>query len=635
MHERIARALEMSGDETLAAEAAGHWAAAGRTAEELRARHAAAQAAEHIFAYADAATHWQRAIELCQAEPDADLGRIDLPHLYIRAVDALDASGNGARAGAVAEEAYRQFADHPDPSTAAVINLRAAMYRGMDSPAARLHLMNEALRLFDGTGPSVEHARAWLRHANDLLLHSEGRHTEDGLAALKRALEVAEAAGAMMLIPRILCGIAYQLFLRGDVVDGFRLLSRARSVPEASGDAWTVLWLAGTESDALLKAGKLEAATQVGLRGFDAARQLGFGGSFGATIPLGNAVEGLLGRGHTTEAAALIDPHTSGSVDRDNWPLHACRADIDLLRGEVDAAAQRLSQIKLGPGLDFAREIAQGVAEVAVWARRPDNALDEVQRVLERLEDTDLVILCGWLLAVGMRACADLAEQARARRDDQAVRAAPVAADYLASWVKREHDVPFTEHPYVASIPAARATWDAEQSRAAGASDPVAWSAAAERWEALDYRHRAGYARWRQAEALLATPHGGRGAASTVLSTAAGLAVEHVPLMSAIEDLARRARIDLDAATPQVQQDEPLTTRAFGLTERELDVLRLLGQGKTNPEIAAALFISPRTAGVHVTHILRKLDATTRVQAATIAERAGLLSAGQTRPGAT
>jgi DNA-binding CsgD family transcriptional regulator len=76
---------------------------------------------------------------------------------------------------------------------------------------------------------------------------------------------------------------------------------------------------------------------------------------------------------------------------------------------------------------------------------------------------------------------------------------------------------------------------------------------------------------------------------------------------------------------------------AFALTDRELDVLRLLGEGKTNPEIAAALLISPRTAGVHVTHILRKLDATTRVQAATIAERAGLLASASepTRPRAT
>jgi DNA-binding CsgD family transcriptional regulator len=196
--------------------------------------------------------------------------------------------------------------------------------------------------------------------------------------------------------------------------------------------------------------------------------------------------------------------------------------------------------------------------------------------------------------------------------------------------VRRAQDGPFTQHPGVAAIPAALATWQAERGRAAGESNPEAWSIAAERWEALDYRHRAGYARWRQAEALLAEPHGGRGAAAPVLSAAASLAVEHVPLTRAIQDLARRARVDLDATTPQVQPDEPATAPAFGLTDRELDVLRLLGQGKTNPEIAVALFISPRTAGVHVTDILRKLDATTRVQAATIAERAGLLGAGQT-----
>jgi DNA-binding NarL/FixJ family response regulator len=108
-----------------------------------------------------------------------------------------------------------------------------------------------------------------------------------------------------------------------------------------------------------------------------------------------------------------------------------------------------------------------------------------------------------------------------------------------------------------------------------------------------------------------------------------------VPLIRAIEDLARRARVDLNVLAEQAGQDEPQSPRAFGLTDRELDVLRLLGLGKTNPEIAAALFISPRTASVHVTHILRKLDATTRVQAATIAERAGLLATEPTPPSAT
>jgi DNA-binding CsgD family transcriptional regulator len=304
----------------------------------------------------------------------------------------------------------------------------------------------------------------------------------------------------------------------------------------------------------------------------------------------------------------------------------------------VKAAAQRLRRMGTATDVDDASELGQRVAEVALWAGEPQEALEAVQRALERLEDTDWgLISCGWLLAVGMRACADVAEQARARRDDQAVQMVLAAADDMVSWVNGTGGTPFTDHRFVAAIPAARATWDAERGRTAGASDPEEWSVAAERWEALNYRHRAGYARWRQAEALLATPHAGRGAAATALSTAADLAVEHVPLLTAIRDLARRARIDLSAFPEPVQQDEPAPTLAFGLTDRELEVVRLLGQGKTNPEIAAALFISPRTAGVHVTHILRKLDATTRVQAATVAERAGLLASASepTRSSAT
>ena len=54
-------------------------------------------------------------------------------------------------------------------------------------------------------------------------------------------------------------------------------------------------------------------------------------------------------------------------------------------------------------------------------------------------------------------------------------------------------------------------------------------------------------------------------------------------------------------------------------------MLRLLAAGRTNAQIGAELYISPRTAGVHVTNILRKLDVSGRVQAAAVAERAGLL----------
>ena len=55
-------------------------------------------------------------------------------------------------------------------------------------------------------------------------------------------------------------------------------------------------------------------------------------------------------------------------------------------------------------------------------------------------------------------------------------------------------------------------------------------------------------------------------------------------------------------------------------------MLRLLAEGRTNAQIGAELYISPKTAGVHVSNILRKLGVSSRVQAAAIAERAGLLT---------
>jgi DNA-binding CsgD family transcriptional regulator len=64
------------------------------------------------------------------------------------------------------------------------------------------------------------------------------------------------------------------------------------------------------------------------------------------------------------------------------------------------------------------------------------------------------------------------------------------------------------------------------------------------------------------------------------------------------------------------------------LTSRELAVLELLSEGRTNPEIAAELFISTSTAGVHVSNILRKLGARRRVDAAGLAHQLGLLPVG-------
>jgi DNA-binding CsgD family transcriptional regulator len=189
--------------------------------------------------------------------------------------------------------------------------------------------------------------------------------------------------------------------------------------------------------------------------------------------------------------------------------------------------------------------------------------------------------------------------------------------------VDRTGGVSFTDHPYVATIPAARANWEAEHTRLTGASDPAAWQAAADAWGALGCRHRAAYAWWRHAEARLLGGDSPAAVAGTVRD-AATTAAGHVPLQAAIRALAERAHIPLTT----VPADGPPTTvtpRPYGLTEREILVLRLIVTGHSNRQIGAELFISPKTASVHVTNILRKLGVSTRAQAAALAERAGLV----------
>jgi DNA-binding NarL/FixJ family response regulator len=98
--------------------------------------------------------------------------------------------------------------------------------------------------------------------------------------------------------------------------------------------------------------------------------------------------------------------------------------------------------------------------------------------------------------------------------------------------------------------------------------------------------------------------------------SAAGLGA--TPLLEEIELVARRARI---RGVESVDGSDHIA----GLTAREVDVLRLVAEGRTNPEIGKTLYMSPKTASVHVSRILAKLDARTRTEAVGVAHRLGLL----------
>jgi DNA-binding NarL/FixJ family response regulator len=168
-----------------------------------------------------------------------------------------------------------------------------------------------------------------------------------------------------------------------------------------------------------------------------------------------------------------------------------------------------------------------------------------------------------------------------------------------------------------------------ETQRACGQDRAEDWSRLATRWEGLGRPFRAGYARVREAEAALSEQLPRTRVADALASaraTAATLGAQ--PLLDEIELIARRARV----RTGDQEGDVPGEVAA--LTLRELDVLRLIAEGRTNPEIGKELYMSPKTASVHVSRILAKLDVKTRTEAAGVAHRLGLLHT-QDRPAAT
>ena len=98
------------------------------------------------------------------------------------------------------------------------------------------------------------------------------------------------------------------------------------------------------------------------------------------------------------------------------------------------------------------------------------------------------------------------------------------------------------------------------------------------------------------------------------------------PLRREIELLAQRGRLRLEEPedTTASPEGRPSPATSLGLTRREAEVLALVAEGRTNRQIGQALFITPKTASVHVSRILAKLGVTGRGEAAAIAHRLGL-----------
>jgi DNA-binding CsgD family transcriptional regulator len=230
-----------------------------------------------------------------------------------------------------------------------------------------------------------------------------------------------------------------------------------------------------------------------------------------------------------------------------------------------------------------------------------------------------------WPATLGLTAEAELAERARVAGDETAVAEALTSGQSL---LDRCHESEQRARSARRQIGPEAVAWlaraEAEWARLQGRADPDLWAAATDAFS-YGYVYEEARSRWRLAEALLGAGRRDEAeeAAGAAYAVAARLGAE--PLRTAVEALARRGRLNVGATPPG--------EGAAGLTPRELEVLRLVAAGRSNQQIADALFISRKTASVHVSHILAKLDVATRVEAAAFAHRLGLDDAEQVEIG--
>ena len=244
-----------------------------------------------------------------------------------------------------------------------------------------------------------------------------------------------------------------------------------------------------------------------------------------------------------------------------------------------------------------------------------DEGLDRIEFCSE-----DLLRISA-LAVAGLRVEGDAGQLARDRRDEDEQEVVRSRADALLERARLAAEAEMV-------VEAAQlATGEAEHARATGTDSAPLWAAATERWEELKRPYNSSYTRWREAEALMAAGdrEGATRAATAALESARKLGSAW--LVDEIESLAARARLQLGheappvPATPAEEPEDP-----FGLTARERDVLALVAAGATNREIGERLHMAEKTASVHVSRILAKLNVRSRTEAAAVAHRQGLVT---------
>jgi DNA-binding CsgD family transcriptional regulator/tetratricopeptide (TPR) repeat protein len=592
------------------------------------------RAADQAFvalAFADALTQVERALELWSAVsgPEALTGR-DEATLLTLAAHCAAALGRWSHAAELGRTALAQLdpIERRDVRIVALLDM-ARWALNADDEVARAAAVLEAADLVPAD-PSALRARVLTDLAH--LANHSGR-VDEARRLAEEAIEISRAIGARAEEARALVRLADTLaggLLQPEAAERF-LAEAERIAAELHAPSEDFVGhLAFRQADFATMTGAFARAVEIVDSGIARASRAGrFGERSGFLRAIKIAALASLGR--WDEAETLVDEAGRDAAVVTARMAVQCFVEVLVRQGRIAEAAAAVRATDFGYVTPHEGSwILQTRIRVANGEGRWDDARAAADEAIGLFEDPARGFNVLSILELSVCGEADRAEVAHGRRRTaEAAEARRVGLARL-DLARRGARLAIEMGGAGPLIEAELAMAEAEGSRLEGPPDAERWEDAARRREALQQPWEIAYARFRQAEAILVA-RGRKHEALPLLHEAHRIAsrLGARPLVDQIERLAHRGRIRL-ASAPAERRARQATTQdgvVVALTTREWEVLCLVASGHTNREIGEELFISEKTASVHITNAMDKLGALSRYDAAASATRLGLLDA--------
>ncbi len=592
----------------------------------------AAQSADQRMAPAEALSCYEQVLQLWDVVPAPERPEGESAvSLSLSAAGAASQAGDSRRAARLAAAAARtaRSADQPEAEAEARHRLASYLY-ATDRHAEALEEVARVRELLAGSGPSP--ARVWAAGVEAKIRGGSEDAWEarrEQLLATRALVESARAEARTLGMVTAEADLMVTLAATDGILHGFeaaaRRLAEAARLGARSRDPGLALRIAFNTGVNELDVGRLAAARRTLTAGLAAAERAGLAGSLYAVQCRLVLAQVLVVAGDWDDAVRCVTQDRPPLPEQEVanllaavLPVHGAR-DPERLLALLDHPAPGSPSVQT-------HAVAGPLVDALTWLQRTQEAAAGAERTLARFADLDTPLSMGGLLmgALGLSALADAAgEPARTATTSSApLRARGTALLDLARTIAASGPTRLADLGPEGRAWLARA--EAEATRLAGRPDLDAFRATLVAFEGYGHRYETARSRAQLARTLLVTrrPPGGAGPARreaaellvAARDSAAGLGA--APLVEAVRAMALRHRVDIGSGT-----GTPTL-----LTPREEEVMRLVAQGLTNRAIGAALFISEKTASVHVSNVIAKLGASGRTEAVALAHRRGLFA---------